>query len=129
MILLLNTSTEVTFLVIVDSTGKRYDFEWASGRELSKGLLAFMRDSLLALNSDFTGLAGLGVYRGPGSYTGLRIGITVLNTLADSLSIPIVGSISEDWEDDLTDRLKNGENEKIILPLYGGDANITKPRK
>lgn len=69
------------------------------------------------------------VYKGPGSFTGLRIGITVFNTLAYANTWPIVGVTGDDWRQLGVKRLENKENDEIVLPEYGGEANITTPRK
>ena len=47
----------------------------------------------------------------------------------DSQAVPIVGGTGEAWQDEVLDKLHSGIDEKIVLPLYGSDANITKPRK
>ena len=52
---------------------------------------------------------------GHGSFTGLRIGAAIINTLASELNIPLYDH--------------HGEKHEIILPDYGRDANISKPRK
>lgn len=128
MILLLDTSTPVCRLTLVED-GERYDTEWEAGRELAHGLLGYLEAELGKQGKAFTDITGIGVYRGPGSFTGLRIGLTVLNTLADALHVPIVGVAGNDWQKSAITRLKHGENDQIILPLYGGEANITPPRK
>lgn len=128
MILLLDTSTPTCKLTLIDGD-ERYEKEWEAGRELAKGLLGFLLTELEAKNKAWQDLTGIGVFQGPGSFTGLRIGLTVLNTLADSLKISIVGSTDDDWQQDVIRRLQSGEDDKLVLPHYGGDANITKPRK
>jgi len=128
MILLLDTSTPVCKLTFVDGDW-RYDDEWQADRELAKGLLAYLRDQLGKNGKTFYDISAIGTFTGPGSFTGLRIGLTVLNTIADSEQLPIVGANGDDWQEKVLARLRAGENDKIVLPFYGGDAHITKPRK
>jgi tRNA threonylcarbamoyladenosine biosynthesis protein TsaB len=128
MILLLDTSTPVCKLTFIDDND-RYEKEWEAGRELAKGLLGFLLTELESKDKTWQDLTGIGVFQGPGSFTGLRIGMTVLNTSANSLAIPIVGSTDDDWQQDALHRLQDGENDKLVLPYYGSAANITKPRK
>ncbi|MDX2776573.1 tRNA (adenosine(37)-N6)-threonylcarbamoyltransferase complex dimerization subunit type 1 TsaB [Streptomyces caniscabiei] len=128
MILLLDTSTPVCSLSLIDGDW-RYDDEWQADRTLAKGLLAYLRDQLAKNGKTFGDVTALGAFRGPGSFTGLRIGLTVLNTMADAQNIPIVGGMGDDWQAEVRAKLARGENEKIVLPFYGSDAHITKPRK
>lgn len=128
MILLLDTSTPVCKLTLVDGDW-RYDDQWQADRELAKNLLRYLQDQLQKNGKSFTDIRGIGVFAGPGSFTGLRIGMTVLNTIADAQKIAIVGATGDDWQNVVLTKLQNGENEKIVLPVYGGDAHITKPRK
>lgn len=128
MILLLDTSTPICKMTLVDGDWK-YDDQWQADRTLAKGLLAYLRDQLHKNGKTFDDITGIGAFQGPGSFTGLRIGLTVLNTIADAQGIPIVGSSSEAWQADVLRRLAAGENDKIVLPFYGSDAHITKPRK
>jgi len=128
MILLLDTSTMTCRLSLIDGDN-RYDDEWEANRELAKGLLRYLHDQLAAQGKSWNDLTGIGVLRGPGSFTGLRIGITVLNTLADSLHVPIIGALGEQWQTEAMRRLEAGEDDKIVLPEYGSEAHITQPRK
>lgn len=128
MILLLDTSTPTCKLTLADGDW-RYDDEWEANRTLAKGLLVYLQQQLQKNGKAFADISGIGAFKGPGSFTGLRIGLTVLNTIADAQSIPIVGGTGENWQNDVLRRLDAGENEKIVLPFYGGDAHITKPRK
>ncbi|HTK39904.1 MAG TPA: tRNA (adenosine(37)-N6)-threonylcarbamoyltransferase complex dimerization subunit type 1 TsaB [Patescibacteria group bacterium] len=128
MIILLDTSTPECRLTLVHGNESK-DFTWQADRELATGLLGFIRDCLADQNATFSDISGIGVLKGPGSFTGLRIGMTVANTLADSLQVPIVGEVSSEWQSKALQRLSDGENDTMLLPEYGGDANITKPRK
>jgi len=124
VIILLDTSAATCFLTVVDDE-VRQDFEWQAGRTLARGLLKFLEEK----TGDLHDISGIGVMKGPGSFTGLRIGLTVANTLADSLSIPIAGATGEDWQETALKKLRTGENEKIVMPEYGAAAHITAPRK
>lgn len=128
MILLLDTSTPECRVSLVDGSW-RVDDVWQADRQLAKGLLGYLQNTLHAQGKSWDDITGIGVYKGPGSFTGLRIGLTVLNTLADTKQIPIVGSTGETWQKDALASLAAGQNDKLVMPLYGSEANITKPRK
>ena len=128
MILLIDTSTNICKISLIRDD-LRIDDEWQADRTLAKFLLKHLHDLLLSNNFDWADISAIGVYTGPGSFTGLRIGLTVMNTLADGLAIPIVGATGEDWQKTVVIRLENHENDKIVLPNYGSDAKITTPKK
>ena len=128
MILFLDTSTGNSRIWLGENS-----FEKELNRNMARDILKFLEDSLENIGKDYKDLEGIGFFAGPGSFTGLRIGASVANTLADGLNIPIVAIKKEDenddWRQKAFEKLKNNENDKIALPFYGRDANITKPRK
>jgi tRNA threonylcarbamoyladenosine biosynthesis protein TsaB len=128
MIILLDTSTPMCRLTLVDGDQQWQD-EWQADRTLAKGLLRYLHTQLARHDKQFSDVSGIGVFQGPGSFTGLRIGLTVLNTIADAQSIPIVGVQGDDWRDQALARLAAGENDQMVLPFYGSEAHITTPRK
>lgn len=128
MILMLDSSTPTCRLTVIDGDSW-HESEWEAGRQLARGLLGFLEQTLAERNIDWTDLTGLAVMQGPGSFTGLRIGLTVMNTLASSLSIPIVACQGEDWKTQAISRLQGDQDDQLALPYYGAEANITKPRK
>jgi tRNA threonylcarbamoyladenosine biosynthesis protein TsaB len=128
MILCLDTSTPTCHFSMIEGDW-RYDTNWEAGRGLAAGLLEFLEREIEFQEKSWKDVSALVVYKGPGSFTGLRIGITVFNTLANIHAWPIVGVTGDDWRQQGLKRLEMGENDEIVLPEYGGEANITKPRK
>ena len=110
MKLYLDTSTPTTILKLDDQT-----YEWDSGRELAEKLLAFIHEKLQENGADWQDISKITFMSGPGSFTGLRIGAAIINTLASELKIPLYDH--------------HGEKHQIILPDYGRGANITAPKK
>lgn len=128
MILLLDTSTPTCYLTLIKG-GEQFDYEWQADRQLADGLLAFLEEKLRLHGESLASIAGIGVMKGPGSFTGLRIGISVLNAIASDQSVPIVGTSGNDWRSQALARLEQGDDDRIVMPEYGQAANITKPRK
>ena len=74
-------------------------------------------------------LTGIVAYQGPGSFTGLRIGLSVANALAYGLSIPIVGATGDDWLKTSRQALQTRPETKPITPEYGAPVHITQQKK
>lgn len=130
MILCIRTDQPEAEISLYDPSGAQVaDVTWLAHRQLADTLPGKVRDMLQDHSFSYDDLSGVVVFRGPGSFTGLRIGISVANTFAYAQSIPIVGSMGDDWIKAGLARLAHGENQKIALPEYGAEANITKPRK
>lgn len=128
MILALNTASPTCYLRLIDNEVV-YEHDWEANRMLADGLIQFLRESLNEHERTWDDIEGIIVFQGPGSFTGLRIGITVVNTLADARLVPIVGVSGDDWVTAGVNRLSRGENDQLVLPKYGREANITSPRK
>jgi len=128
MIVLVDTSTPICKITFVDARDRR-DYQWESNRTLAKELLGYLDGLLKENNKTWSDILAIGVFEGPGSFTGIRIGLTTMNTIADAQGIPIVGARGDNWQDKVMAKLDSGKDEKIVLPFYGSDANISVPRK
>lgn len=102
---------------------------WQAHRQLAETLHKKISTLMTVQGSTLYSLEGVVVFRGPGSFTGLRIGLSVGNALAYALGCPIVGVYHDDWISEGINRLVSGATDQIVLPEYGSPANITKPRK
>jgi len=123
MILYLDTSTPTARIWIGDT-----EYSYETDRNLARDLLSLLEESLQKSNLTWEGITGLAVFRGPGSFTGLRIGITVINTIAYSQQLPIVGTLGDNWRAEAHIRLNNHDDDKVILPYYDKPANVTPPK-
>ena len=101
---------------------------WPAHRELSDTILKKIKELLDGQEKDFKDIQGIVCFQGPGSFTGLRIGITVADTFAYGLAVPVVAT-QDDWIERGIKRLKAGENDRIALPHYGAPVHITQQRK
>lgn len=129
MYLGIRTDSPVAEFYLYEGPELKAEKTWQADRQLAHGLLGQLETFLGDQGVAFYELKGLFVFRGPGSFTGLRIGITVINTIAYSEHIAVVGGEGGDWIKTAISRLENGENDQVVLPLYGAEARITKPIK
>ena len=101
---------------------------WLAHRELAESIHLKVKELLAGQQKDIKDIAGIIIFQGPGSFTGLRIGISVANALANSLKVPIVGTAGEHWLEQGTEKLEKSANDHLILPEYGAPPHTTKPR-
>lgn len=129
MIIALQTAGPTTFMYAFD----KQDHElmtctWESGRELSDNLLDKLKKFLTDCGTDITGLTGIIIYSGPGSFTSLRIGHTVVNALAAHLKIPVVGASGDNWRIEGLKAVPHAPIGVIAMPFYGAEANVTRSK-
>lgn len=102
---------------------------WVAHRQLAETIHKKIQELLEGSEVKLTDLSGIVVYEGPGSFTGLRIGISVANALAYSMGVPVVGSTGNYWIRDGLEAIDKGEDSKAITPTYGAPANTNRPNK
>lgn len=90
MILRIDTSDKSE--VIVSIKGHKELTRVSSKNEFgSQVLLVLVLRALKKQSINFKGLTGIEVYTGPGSYTGLKVGVAVANSLGFALDLPVNG--------------------------------------
>ncbi len=143
MILVLDTHAEEVFIGLWDKKSLTWVHRetFLGGRQLNSLILNRLEATFLysqegedVLYTRKTDLTGIIVAAGPGSFTGLRIGISVANTLAYAMNVPVVAPVETESTKQL---LQEGLNmlksagsqfDAAVIPYYGSDPHITKPR-
>ena len=128
-ILTIRTDKPEAELGLYEDSAKLAYSTWQAHRELAETIHLKIKELLESQGRDLKDLEGIAVFKGPGSFTGLRIGISVANTLADSLDLPIVSAAGKDWLEKACEELAKGRNEHIALPEYGAEPKTTRPKK
>ena len=108
--LYLDTSTDTCILRL---NGREY--QRVGKYDLAEKIFTFIHEKLQEQGFDWHDISEITFFSGPGSFTGLRIGAALVNTLAYELKIPLFD--------------QHGKQHQIILPDYGREANISAPRK
>lgn len=131
MIVALKTDQARVSLSLVERDGTVVSrMYWQAKRQLANQLLAKLEQLLHEAGLTWGELDGIAVYQGAGqSFTGLRIGVTVANSLAQGLAVPLAGGQGRRWRQQAVQRLVSGANDYPLQPRYGRGANITQPKK
>lgn len=102
MKMFLDTSTDT---VILKLDNQKYQETF--GHDMAEKLLSFIHEKLQENGKDFKDIKKIEFNNGPGSFTSLRIGASIVNAIIHELNLP----------------------QKPFIPDYGRGANISTPRK
>jgi len=103
MKLLIDTSDREKIVVGID--GERFETE--AMKDKSQKLLKFIDEVLAKKNTKFEDVSEIKVNVGPGSFTGLRVGVSVANAMGWVLGVPVNG--------------KNVKKDGPVVPVYSLD--------
>ncbi len=90
-ILNIETSTEACSVALTGDCSVLANFEDRTGRKHAERLGGFVEQALAAAREQERKIEAVSVSIGPGSYTGLRIGLSMAKGLAYSLGVPLIG--------------------------------------
>ncbi len=91
MLIAIDTATNCASLALHDGFQVRAEHSWESPRRHTVELLPRLVAALEQLSLGVEHLSGVAVTRGPGSFTGLRVGLAVAKGLALARNLPLVG--------------------------------------
>jgi len=91
MLLAIDTSTDSAGLALVRNGGTLAEATWRCGQNHSVELLPRLTQLLQEAKAELQSVSCILVAKGPGSFNGLRVGLSTAKGLAFSLNIPIIG--------------------------------------
>ncbi|MCL5407026.1 MAG: tRNA (adenosine(37)-N6)-threonylcarbamoyltransferase complex dimerization subunit type 1 TsaB [Patescibacteria group bacterium] len=119
MILDINTTRREKIYLILYKEKSQKCFEFET-QDQSADLLVVIEKILKQQKTLLKNLKAIMINIGPGSFTGVRVGVTVANTLAWTLDIPIYGYKEGEQDKIFGEAIKNRQNKfsKSVIPYY-----------
>lgn len=134
LILALDTATPVTGVALLDEKTTRFEIIANQGFQHSRMLLQLVDIVLKQSSVTVNDLDAFAVTTGPGSFTGLRIGLATAKGLAMAAGKALVGVPTLDamasaigWTESLLCPLLNARKGEVYTAFYRGDE--TMPRR
>jgi len=91
MLVAIDTATDQASLALHDGFRVHAEHTWEAPRRQTTELVPRLADAIRQLDLKPKQLSGVAVTTGPGSFTGLRIGLSVAKGLAVAQGLPLVG--------------------------------------
>lgn len=124
MYLLIDNSLDDKIIVhdCLDTVWAQHDFN----RD-EQGLLVIVNELLLDEGKKLADLRGLAVVVGKGKFTATRIAVTLVNTLAYALKIPVLAV--DDWSENIQKDIQASPIGQYVSAQYSAPANIGSGKK
>lgn len=124
--LAVDTSTATAGIAVADENGLLAGFMMKDMKTHSQKLVPMLKELLGSLRLDLSDIDVFAAVTGPGSFTGLRIGVTTIKTLAYALKKPVVGITSldalanaaADLDDMLVCPIMDARNNQVYTAIY-----------
>ena len=113
MLLAIDTSTDTASLALVQDSQVLAELTWRCEKNHSVELLPRLADLLGRSKSNLQSINSIIVAKGPGSFNGLRVGVSTAKGLVFSLGIPIVGISTLEVE-----AYQHAETNLPICPIF-----------
>lgn len=113
-ILSIDTASNICGVSILEDTKLICTLDTNTGRTHSENLMPMIQEAFEKTNLSLKDIDLLVCDKGPGSFTGIRIGISTIKAFHDSLNIPCIGISSLE---SLAYNLKNNLNDKYVFSI------------
>ncbi len=122
IILAIRTDRPEAEVYLYDGQKELGQIKWQAHRQLSTTIHTQINKILNKSSISWNTVEGIVCFKGPGSFTGLRIGLSVANALAYANQIPIVARRGDDWLEKGRNDIASGKNDKTATPYYDRPA-------
>lgn len=131
MYLLIRTDNPQAELYLANNSEVIATKFWQAHKALASTIYTSISQFLKQNNCDFKDLNGVACYVGSGSFTGIRIGATVANTIATATHVPALGVMPSEWLNLtlLHDNMQSAAVGSLVQPVYDRPATTTLPKK
>jgi tRNA threonylcarbamoyl adenosine modification protein YeaZ len=113
MQLAIDTSTDTASLALVQDNGVLAELTWRCEQNHTTQVLTHLAHLLNQTKLNLQSTSGIIVAKGPGSFNGLRVGISIAKGLAFSLGVPIIGISSLE-----TEAYQHAETGLPVCPIF-----------
>ncbi|MGH2543812.1 MAG: tRNA (adenosine(37)-N6)-threonylcarbamoyltransferase complex dimerization subunit type 1 TsaB, partial [Ardenticatenaceae bacterium] len=91
MLLALDSATRQAGLALYDGEVVRAEAMWSGGVYHTEWLAPAVDHALQRINTTAADLSAVAVTKGPGSFTGLRVAMSIAKGIAAARSLPLIG--------------------------------------
>jgi tRNA threonylcarbamoyladenosine biosynthesis protein TsaB len=132
IVLALDTCLDACSLAVLDGGIVRAQASHPMGRGHQEALAPLGQAVMAQAGLAFSDIDRIGVTIGPGSFTGLRVGLAFAKGLGAALSIPVVGigtlaALAEAHGDDLTFAAIDARRGQVYLQAFAGGRALMAP--
>ncbi len=142
MVICLETATNICSAALCDDTGVRYLRESTDAKSHAALLTVFIEELISEAGIGIKDLDAIAVSKGPGSYTGLRIGVSVAKGIAYGASKPLIAidttlsmfrmaldsnELPAQWEDAYFCPMIDARRQEVYYAIYNSKGDTVKP--
>ena len=121
LLLAVNSATTSTGIALLENGKIIAEKNWLSNKDEMEKLLPAIQQILKQAKAGFDDLDGLFVVAGPGSFSGLRIGVTIVNALAFTHKLPVFSANTFQL---LLAKVPEPKRPKTAIIISAGGKNI-----
>lgn len=126
IVLGINSATTVTEIALIKNQKVLAEKSWISNKDEAEKIPPAIRGILKKSGLNYKDIGMLFVVSGPGSFTGLRVGVTIGNALGFGLNVPMKSCTTFDL---LQAKIAQSAKNKIVIIISAGGGQVAVMKK